>query len=562
VSAFVERHVDTLDRRLETLQRRLAPLRRRLVSLTAHPAMRPVLALASRVSAAARSLGRRLRPYAGEIALGLVIAAYTARFAYLTLRVYADYGMPPFDLAIFDQGVWLLSRFQAPFVTIMGRNLFGDHTSFILLLVVPIYWVWPHVQALLVLQVMLIAGATVPIYLLTQRLTRSKVIAVALSAAYLLNPALQWGNMEQFHPESFLVLGMTLAIYAAVTWRPVLLVTMVVACLLVKEDTALLVVPLGVWVLLRRNRRLGSAMIFTALCYMGLCVEVIQPALLGGPYLYGGRVPFGGVWGSVKQVFTHFDAVWDYVISAGRPFYLWQMLGSVGFGFIWAPEIAAIAVLNLLENYLSTFGYMHQIFYHYSLSSVPILVLGTAFAIGALKVRWKQYAATGVVLGSAVASCVVWGLMPFSLPIKNYIFWPPNSVQVLGGNKLVDLIPPNAVVSSNWPFVAHMDHRDTIYVWPNPFMASNYGSNPLADAGPLPTPLVKQVEYVLEPTVIDTSPDQAIWQSIQSQFKLVSSVGGYSLYIRKGHTDPLLAPPPPPTSTTTPPTTIPHPTLP
>ena len=36
-----------------------------------------------------------------------------------------------------------MSRFHAPFVTLMGRNLFGDHTSFILVLLVPFYWLVP-----------------------------------------------------------------------------------------------------------------------------------------------------------------------------------------------------------------------------------------------------------------------------------------------------------------------------------------------------------------------------------------------------------------------------------
>ena len=44
---------------------------------------------------------------------------------------------PGFDLGIFDQGIWLLSRFKSPFVTIMGLNLFGDHASYILLLLRP-----------------------------------------------------------------------------------------------------------------------------------------------------------------------------------------------------------------------------------------------------------------------------------------------------------------------------------------------------------------------------------------------------------------------------------------
>ena len=37
-----------------------------------------------------------------------------------------------FDLGIYDQGVWLLSRFHDPFVTVRGLELFGHHVNLIL----------------------------------------------------------------------------------------------------------------------------------------------------------------------------------------------------------------------------------------------------------------------------------------------------------------------------------------------------------------------------------------------------------------------------------------------
>jgi uncharacterized membrane protein len=46
----------------------------------------------------------------------------------------------------------------------MGRNLFGDHASFILLFLVPVYWVIPGTSTLLVLQATAIAAAALPIY--------------------------------------------------------------------------------------------------------------------------------------------------------------------------------------------------------------------------------------------------------------------------------------------------------------------------------------------------------------------------------------------------------------
>ncbi|HUA94429.1 MAG TPA: DUF2079 domain-containing protein, partial [Acidimicrobiales bacterium] len=255
---------------------------------------------------------RRALPH---LPVALLIGAYALFFSLLSVDVQDGYGTPGFDMGIFDQGVWLLSRFHAPFVTVMGRNLFGDHTSFILLLAVPLYWLYPHPQALLVLQSCLLAAAAIPIYRLARRWTASTALATALVAAYLLNPALQNGNLEQFHPECFLVLSLALAIYAAVERRPVLLAVTVAASLLVKEDTALLMVPLGVWVWWRRDRAWGLAIIGASVAWMAFAYGVVIEALLGTATFYANRIPFGGAGGLAAAPVYHAPTFWTYLVS-------------------------------------------------------------------------------------------------------------------------------------------------------------------------------------------------------------------------------------------------------
>ena len=301
------------------------------------------------------------RPVLSHLPVAALIVGYIARFSDLSLRMYNGYGEPAFDLGIFDQGLWLLSRFHAPFVTIMGRNLFGDHASFILLPVVPLYWLFPEPQALLVLQTCVLAAGAVPVYLLARNRLHNTTLATMLAAAYLLNPALQQGNMEQFHPEAFLVLSIAVAIYAALERKPGLLAAAVVASLLVKEDTALLIVPLGIWVLLRRNRRWGARIIIAGVAWALFTYGVVIATVLGTTSFYADRIPFGGLGGFISTLFGHPERMWRYVRSGGRLFYLWQLGFSVGWGFVLAPGVAAIGVLTVAENVLSTDPYMHQI---------------------------------------------------------------------------------------------------------------------------------------------------------------------------------------------------------
>jgi uncharacterized membrane protein len=447
-------------------------------------------------------------------------------FGQLSVAVQDGYGTPGYDMGIFDQGVWLLSRFHAPFVTVMGRNLFGDHTSFILLLAVPLYWVYPHAQALLVLQSCLLAGAGVPIYLLARRWTASTALATALTASYLLNPALQNGNLEQFHPEAFLVLSIAVAIYAAMESKPVLLAIAVAASLLVKEDTALLIVPLGGWVLWRRNTNWGLAIIGVAVAWMAFAYEVVISLLLGTTSFYANRIPFGGIGGLVSAPFVHPVGFWRYLRSGYKPFYIWQMGVSFGWVFLIAPEVAAIGILTIGENVLSTFPYMQQILYHYSLPLVPVLALGTVFAVGRLATSRARVAATVLVTGAALVSCTLWGLAPFSR--QTYPHLNPNGGQVLAINKVLKDVPPSAVVSAFYDFVPHLDHRVRIYQWPTPFRATYWG---LYTQEGQRLPFSNQIQYLVIPSVL-SGVDQTVFESIDSDFQLVGQGGGASVYRR------------------------------
>ncbi len=470
----------------------------------------------------------RTRPWVRRVAphlpVAVLVAGYALYFGQLSVAVHDGYGTPGYDMGIFDQGVWLLSRFHAPFVTVMGRNLFGDHTSFVLLLAVPLYWLWPRAQTLLVLQACLIAAAAIPIYLLARKRTGSGVMATALAAAFLLNPALQNGNLEQFHPEAFLVLFVALAIYAAIEWKPALLAVSVALCLLVKEDTALLIIPLGAWVYWRRNRTWGLAIMAGAIAWMVFAYEVVIAALLGTTSFYANRIPFGGLGGLATTPFAHPPRFWDYVRSGYRPFYLWQMGASFGWVFLIAPEIAAIGILTFAENSLSTFPYMQQILYHYSLPLVPVLALGTVFAVGSLASTRRRVAATCLVTAAAVVSCTLWGLAPFSRNV--YPHQSPTSPQVRAINTVLRDVPPSAVVSAYYPYIAHLDHRVRIYQWPTPFRATYWG---LYNEEGQRLPFSGDVQYLVLPTVL-TGVDQSVFNSIANQFQVVGEGGGVAVY--------------------------------
>ncbi len=234
-----------------------------------------------------------------RILLVLAMLAYALYFGRFSIGKFEAFFSPGFDLGIFDQGVWLLSRFQAPFVTIMGLNLFGDHATYILLLLVPLYWIWPSAHVLLVSQTLALAVAAIPVLLLARKALSSSWFALFPVVGFLLMPAVGWLNLENFHPDSFEVPLLLGAVYfvSERRWRPFL--ALVVLLLAVKEDVPFLVVPLGLWVALKYDRRIGMATVYLAALWFIVTVFFVQPALSGvGPAkLDAFRIPFGGLKG-------------------------------------------------------------------------------------------------------------------------------------------------------------------------------------------------------------------------------------------------------------------------
>ena len=123
-----------------------------------------------------------------------------------------------------------------PFVTTMGRNLLGDHPSFILLVLVPFYWFAPGAWILFWSQAAVIGLGALPVYLYARQALRSSRLALFFGVAYLLHPAVLGALLENYHPDSFLGLFVPIALWAALSRRWGWYAFAVAGALLVKED--------------------------------------------------------------------------------------------------------------------------------------------------------------------------------------------------------------------------------------------------------------------------------------------------------------------------------------
>lgn len=489
---------------------------------------------------------RRLTHVTGpQLIIAGLIVVYVAYYTQRSLDIHHGFGTASYDSALYDQGVWLLSQGEAPFVTLMGRNLFGDHTSFILLVLVPFYWLWPGAGVLFFSQSLVIGAGAIPVFLYGRRRLGNEWFALVAAAAYLLHPAVGWTNLENFHPDSFLGVFVGFAIYAALERKWRMYALFVVLSLLVKEDASLVIVPLGIWVAMKRSWRIGLATVLGSVAFMAVAMFAVMRSLIGVPTRNTWRFPFSqpddstfsAAWRVVTTAFTDPGRLLEHLRSDGRPWYLVQMTAPFAWLFFRLPSVAAISAVVLFTNILSTFWYQYQIEYHYALVAVPALSLGTVYAIGAIKDRWSERSSSddttatdpgGVhVSGRALAIAVLavstlvtsymWSPVPWGRTVQFY--GDPNNEWANAGRDLIAQVPRDAVLSAHYRITPHTAYRTEIYQFPTPFRQVLYGPDGNVDGPRLPD-RAERVEYVLLPTSTDSYPHDD-WLLIQEAFELV-----------------------------------------
>jgi uncharacterized membrane protein len=479
-----------------------------------------------------------------RVIMALVVVVYTAYFTRRSIDIHQALGTSSYDSALYDQGIWLLSRFEAPFVTLMGRNLFGDHSSFVLLLLVPVYWIWPAAGVLFFAQSAAIGAGAIPVFLFGRTRLGNEWPALLLASCYLLHPALGWTNLENFHPDSFLGVFVGFAIWAALSRKWKTYALFVVLALSVKEDASLVVVPLGAWVALKRDRRIGLITIIGSVAFMAVAMLVVMRGLIGMATRNGWRIPFGGPSGVIRTALTNPGELFSYLRSDGRPWYLVQMTAPFAWLFARKPWVAAISLVVLLTNILSTYWYQYQIDFHYSLVAVPALSLGSVYAIGAIREKWNlqvdpstgtesiaiplRSASIGAIVAAALLTSYLWGPVPWG---RTPLFYgDPSEPWAKAGHEIVTNIPSDAIVAAHYRITPHIAHRREVYQFPTPFRAVLYGPNGNID-GPRIDDRAERIEYVVLPVDANDYP-AADWLVVQSAFVLVAENEYWLLYQR------------------------------
>ncbi len=174
---------------------------------------------------------------------------------------YAIFGYNGIDLAYFSQLFWNTVRGRLFVQSIHPHLSLGDHAEFAILWLSPVYAVGRDPRMLLAMQAAALAACAWPIWRIARFRFSARVsaafplAALAMTMAFLLNPALQNVGLFEFHVLAFAALPLLMAMLAYEMGDKKAFAVWCLLALSVREDVALVVAMIGVLAWIEKKPR-------------------------------------------------------------------------------------------------------------------------------------------------------------------------------------------------------------------------------------------------------------------------------------------------------------------
>jgi uncharacterized membrane protein len=341
-----------------------------------------------------------------KIAWGLLIlftVVYALVMSYQAILRYDTFKAGAFDLGNMDQVLWNTIHGRFFQFTNQAIDWYGPPTRLaihfepVILPLSLLYAFHADPRILLVFQTLALMSGALPVFLLTRRyLPEWPVFAALMVAAYLVSPALLGLNIFDFHPVS---LATPLLLYAILALTYKRYVWFLIACILAsmcKEDIPLTIAVFGILLIWKyKLPRLGTALIIGGLLWSFLAFKVIiphfYPGIQANNYWYRYEALGSSPGAAIANLLIHPWLLFTTFFTLDRFDYLFNLLRSVGFLPLLAPEWLLPALPSLAVNLLSTDPLLYSGVYHYNAAIIPFIMLAAIHGARRLLLTWQAW---------------------------------------------------------------------------------------------------------------------------------------------------------------------------
>jgi uncharacterized membrane protein len=428
------------------------------------------------------------------------VVVFAAVFGTLGVRHHEHYGSWSFDLGIYDQGYWLVSRGGETFMTVRGLEFWGQHINLVALLYVPFYWLGAGPAFLYISQAIVLGLGALPVYLIARDRFHRPWIGLTFAVAFLMYAPIQWISWANYHPEALVITPFLFAWWFSMHKRWGWFFVFIGLALATREDTAMAVFMLGIVLLVMnwRGSRLDRRMAIGTMV-LGVLWYLITTQLLI-PWANDGRQPFyleyfyGSYGGSIPEIagniLRHPDRVVRDGIEPDRIRFYRDLLLPWGGLPLLAPLQLLMALPQMLASVIGASPYARMIKYQYTAVMIaPIVIAAIEGAHKVWRFRIVRRLLIPYVLIWAYVTNVAWSNSPIG---NEYSVWVQSNARQASLDHAVSMVPDDASVTATYGLLPHLSHRERIYDWPNPFQPAYWGND---DTYRLPDP--STIQYLV-----------------------------------------------------------------
>jgi len=470
------------------------------------------------------------KPLFWAITIALVFAGV---MIFITVHLMHDsYQTYGFDLGVFTQDLKYTLQGKLLYSP-AGEAQLAHHFSPVLLILVPVYWLFPHAQTLLVVQGLILAFSGYLIYVLAEEYKFSPRASLILEGLFFLNP-LVWGvALFDFHEVVFAIPALLIMLLGIKRKQWVLFGLGLFIALISKEDVILALGIFGAILLIfdywqHRKVEKTSVIIFcSAILAYGLAIVVSHfssagesPRMLSyftNRYAYVGLPLSEGVPQALKTIF-----------SMNSLFLLGAYLAPLAFLPLLSPKLVIPALAIMLSGILSTNTNQHTMLMQYPAPAIPFLFV--AFMEVLPKIQENQQVQSFIKRThnrAATYSTIFIVLISLTIISEGRIqlvaFPDSHDADI---NQVISLIPDNATVTASNTIFPHLcDREDTyMFAWQGKSIAVAGGITKGDWGHP-----DKETEYV----IIDSSEpiaNQTNKKLLVNKYNVIIDIDGVSLY--------------------------------
>ena len=406
---------------------------------------------------------------AGAISFFALVSLWTV------CRVYS-FSTPTFDFSIFAQMFYSMKTEGLPITTVErdgALSHFAVHVSPIYYLLLPFYWLAPTPATLQVLQAAVLATAVIPLWKLGKQHGLTPPLRTMLCFLLLLYPAYAGGASYDIHENAFLTPLILWLFYGIDRKNGAVTAAAALLTLMVKEDAAVYVAVIAVYLLLRsaltRDRQwgltAGGLMLGAALIWFAVVTGYLSTSGDGvmtyryNNFIFDGS---GSLFAVIKAVLLCPAKAIFECVDAEKLAFIGLTVGALAFLPLLTRRYERLILLipYLLVNLMSDYQYQHDIFFQYTYGATACLFYLVAVNLADWKAGTRQIAALGAAL-CVSAGCFCGQILPVALRYPSYCLTYSGYYDSL--REVLDVVPDGASVAATTFYTTYLSQRPELY---------------------------------------------------------------------------------------------------